>query len=163
MKIKRITELALLTAASLIVFIIEARLPNLTPIQGVKLGLANIFTVYGVYRFSGREVALMVITRVILGGIFGGNLSAIIYSLSGAVACLIGMLLMKKIIPKNYIWLCSVFGAVFHNMGQTAAAIAITGSFSVIAYAPVLIVSGCIAGAFTGLTAAFVTNRLEKR
>ncbi len=158
MKIKRITELALLTAASLIVFIIEARLPNLTPIQGVKLGLANIFTVYGVYRFSGREVALM----VILGGIFGGNLSAIIYSLSGAVACLIGMLLMKKIIPKNYIWLCSVFGAVFHNMGQTAAAIAITGSFSVIAYAPVLIVSGCIAGAFTGLTAAFVTNRLEK-
>lgn len=163
MKIKRITELSLLTAAALIVFIIEMRLPNLSPVQGVKLGLANIFTVYAVYKFSGREVLLMVLTRVFLGALFSSNFFALIYSLSGALLCLAGMLLLKKIIPQHYIWLCSIFGAVFHNTGQIAAAVIVMHSFSVMAYYPILIVSGCIAGAFTGLTAGFVLKRLEKK
>lgn len=163
MKTKRLTELSLLTAAALIVFIIEMRLPDLSPVQGVKLGLANIFTVYAVYRFSGKEVLLIVLTRVFLGAVFSSNFFALIYSLSGALLCLAGMLLLKKIIPQNYIWLCSIFGAVFHNTGQIAAAVIVMRSFSVMAYYPILIVSGCIAGAFTGFTAGFVLKRLEKK
>ncbi len=163
MKTKRLTELALLTSASLIVFIIELRLPNLSPVQGVKLGLANIFTVYAVYKFSGKEVLLMVLSRVILGAVFSSNFSALIYSLSGALMCLAGMLLLKKIIPQKYIWLCSIFGAVFHNTGQIIAAVVMMRSFSVIAYYPILIVSGCIAGAFTGFTAGFVMKYIDKK
>lgn len=163
MKTKRLTELALLTAAALIVFIIELRIPNLSGIQGVKLGLANIFTVYAVYRFSGKEVLLMVLTRVFLGAVFSSNFSALIYSLSGALMCLAGMLLLKKIIPQEYIWLCSIFGAVFHNTGQIIAAVIMMRSFAVAVYYPILIVSGCIAGAFTGLCASFVLKRLDRR
>lgn len=160
---KRLTELSLLTAAALIVFVIEMRLPNLSPVQGVKLGLANIFTVYGVYRFSANEVLLMVLTRVFLGAVFSSNFSALIYSLSGALMCLAGMLLLKRIIPQQFIWLCSIFGAVFHNTGQIAAAVIVMRSFSVMAYYPILIVSGCIAGAFTGLAAGFVLKRIERK
>ena len=57
MKTKRIAELALLTAIALIIFIIELRIPNLFAIPGVKLGLANIVTVYAVYKYSAKEVA----------------------------------------------------------------------------------------------------------
>lgn len=160
MKTKRLTELSLLTASALIVFIIEMRLPNLSPVKGVKLGLANIFTVYAVYRFSGKEVLLMVLTRVFLGALFSSNFSAFIYSLSGALMCLAGMILLKKVIPQKYICLCSIFGAVFHNTGQIIAAVIVMHSFSVIAYYPILIVSGCIAGAFTGLVAGFVLKRV---
>lgn len=39
---------ALLTAIALTIFLVEAQLPVLIPIQGVKLGLANIITVYAV-------------------------------------------------------------------------------------------------------------------
>lgn len=163
MKTKRLTELALLTAAALIVFIIELRLPNLLPVQGVKLGLANIFTVYSVYRFSGKEVLLMVLTRVFLGAVFSSNFSALIYSLSGALMCLAGMLLLKRIIPQEYIWLCSIFGAVFHNTGQIVAAVIMMRSFAVVAYYPILIVSGCIAGAFTGFSSGFVLKRLDRK
>lgn len=163
MKTKRLTELALLTAAALIVFIIELRLPNLSPVQGVKLGLANIFTVYAVYRFSGKEVLLMVLTRVFLGAVFSSNFSALIYSLSGAMMCLAGMLLLKRIIPQEYIWLCSIFGAIFHNTGQIAAAVIMMQSFAVAVYFPILIVSGCIAGAFTGFSAGFVLKRLDRK
>ena len=49
---KRLAELSLMTAIALIIFVIELQIPNLSPIAGVKLGLANIITVYGVYRFK---------------------------------------------------------------------------------------------------------------
>ena len=149
MKTKRIIELSLLTSAALIVFIIEMRLPNLSPVQGVKLGLANIFTVYAVYRFSGKEVLLMVLVRVFFGAVFSSNFSALIYSMSGALLCLAGMLLLKRIIPENYLWLCSIFGAIFHNIGQVVAAVAVMKTIAVITYLPIFIITSCVAGLFT--------------
>lgn len=159
MKTRRLTELSLLTAAALIIFIVELRFPDILPIPGVKPGLANIITVYAVYRFSAGETALMLTSRVVLGAIFTSNLSALIYSATGAVFCLIGMLLVRRMIPMRYIWLCSIIGAILHNTGQTAAALAVTGSWAVLAYYPILIVVGTIAGLFTGSCAQFIINR----
>ena len=163
MKTKRITELSLLTAAALIVFIIEMRLPNLSPVQGVKLGLANIFTVYAVYRFSGKEVLLMVLARVFLGAVFSSNFSALIYSMSGALLCFMGMIFLKKFIPENYLWLCSIFGAIFHNVGQIIAAVVVMKTTAVIVYLPIFIITSCIAGLFTGLSAQFILKRINRK
>jgi len=159
MKTKKLAELSMLTAAALIIFIVELRFPDILPIPGVKLGLANIITVYAVYRFSGKEVFLMVLTRVILGAVFSTNLSALIYSLAGALLCLAGMLLLRKIIPVKYLWLCSIIGAMLHNTGQMAVAVLVMRSAAVMAYYPVLIAAGCIAGAFTGICAQLVLKR----
>ena len=163
MRTKRLTELSLLTAAALIIFIVELRLPDLSAIPGVKLGLANIITVYAVYRYTAKEVGLIVVTRVLLGSIFGGNLSAILYSMAGAAFCLVGMLLMKRVIPPDYLWLCSIFGAIFHNIGQMTAALLIMRTLVVLGYFPVLMVSGCVAGLFTGLCAQRVLARFDRR
>lgn len=159
MKIKRLTELSLLTAISLIIFVVELQLPNLSPIAGVKLGLANIITVYAVYRYKWSEAALVLLTRILLGALFTSNPSAIIYSLAGGILCLLGMLPLKKIIPLKHLWLCSVFGAVLHNIGQTAAAMLVMKSSAVLLYLPPLILSGCAAGAVTGLAAQLVLKR----
>ena len=161
MSAKKITELSLLTALALIIFIVELCIPNLCPIPGVKLGLANIITVYSVYHFKVSETIMLVVSRVILGSFFSGNLSALIYSMSGAIFCLLGMLFIKKVIPEKYIWLCSIIGAIFHNIGQICAAVTIMNTFAVIVYLPILIFSGCIAGFFTGMCAFFIHRRLS--
>jgi len=161
MKTKRFAELSVLTALALILFIIELKIPRLSPIEGVKLGLANIVTVYAVYHFKVSETILMVTARIILGAVFSGNFSSLLYSASGAFMCLVGMLILKRIIPENYIWLSSIIGAVFHNTGQIITAVFIMG-ISVISYYPILIVSGCIAGFFTGITAQLITERIKK-
>lgn len=161
MKAKKLAELSLLTAVATIIFIIELRIPNIIPIPGIKLGLANIITVYAAYRFSAKDVLLIAVTRVFLGSLFGGNFSVIIYSLSGALACLAGMLLLRKIIPLEYVWLCSIIGAILHNTGQMAAAIFITRTPAVLAYYPPLIISGSIAGLFTGLCTMFILKRVK--
>ena len=67
--------------------------------------------------------------------------------------CLAGMLGVKRIVPVNYIWLSSIIGAILHNTGQIIVAVIIMRSFAVIYHYPYLIISGCIAGAFTGICA----------
>ena len=162
MKLRKLTELALLTAIALIIFIVELRIPNLSPIYGIKLGLSNIITVYAVFHYQPSETAMLLLCRIILGAIFSSNLISLVYSLAGGMFCLAGMLCVKKYIPERMIWLCSILGAVFHNLGQITAAVVTMQTFAVISYLPFLIISGCVAGLFTGLCAQLLLNRLGK-
>ena len=161
MKAKRIAELSVLTAVSLIIFIVELQIPNPFPIPGIKLGLANIITVFAVYHYKAYEVAMIVTVRLLLGSVFSGNFMALIYSASGAFLCLLGILLLKRIIDEKHIWIASVFGAVLHNTGQMIAAVIVTQTVEIVAYYPFLLVSGCLAGAFTGLCAQLIMPRIK--
>ena len=53
LKFKKLTRMALLTAIALTIFVLEAQLPVI-PIPGMKLGLANIITVYAVFVIGHR-------------------------------------------------------------------------------------------------------------
>ena len=152
----------MLTGIALIIFIIELQIPNPFPIPGIKLGLANIITVYALYNYRAGEVMMIVFSRIFLAAVFGGNMMALLYSFSGSVLCLAGMLILKRIIDEKHIWIASVFGAVLHNIGQIAVAAAIMG-FGVFAYLPFLLVSGCLAGAFTGGCAQMVVHRMRMK
>ena len=162
MNIRRLTELALLSSVALIIFVIELRIPNPFPIPGVKLGLANIVTVYALFRYRPSETAMIVAVRLLLGAVFSGNPSALLYSAAGAISCLCGMLLLRRILPEKQIWLCSVIGAMLHNIGQITAAVMIMRSFGVAAYLPLLLVTGSLAGSFTGLCALFLLRRIRR-
>ncbi|MDE6149518.1 MAG: Gx transporter family protein [Ruminococcus sp.] len=161
MNTKKLTQLGLLTTIALIIFIVELRIPNLAPIPGIKLGLANIVTVYAVYHCTAKETALILFTRIILGSIFGGNMLALFYSLGGGTLCLMGMLFLRKVIDEKHIWICSVLGAVMHNIGQISVAVVVMKTTAVISYLPFLLISGCMAGAFTGLTAQILISRVK--
>lgn len=161
MNVKKLTQLAMLTGMALIIFVIELQIPNPFPIPGIKLGLANIITVYAVYRFRAGEVMMIVFCRIFLAAVFSGNMIALAYSFVGSVLCLTGMLLLRKVIDKNHIWIASVFGAVFHNIGQILIAVLVMG-MGILVYLPFLLVSGCLAGAFTGGCAQLIVGRLKE-
>ena len=59
-------------------------------------------------------------------------------------------------------WVLSVLCAVTHNIGQLLAAILMLQSMAIAYYLPVLILSGIIAGAFTGICAQLVLIRFSK-
>ena len=151
----------MLTAAALIIFIVELQIPNPFPIPGIKLGLANIVTVYAVYRYRAAEVAMLVAVRITLGSVFSGNVMALLYSACGSLFCLAGMLLLRRAIDEKHLWLSSVCGALLHNTGQMAAALLVTQTPSLLLYFPFLAVSGCLAGLFTGLCAQLIMPRLR--
>lgn len=162
-RVRKLTELAVLTAVALIIFVIELQIPNPFPIPGIKLGLANIITVYAVYHYKAYETAALVTVRLLLGAVFTGNFAALIYSAAGAYLCLLGMLLLRRWIDEKHLWMASVLGAVLHNTGQMAVALLILQTPQIAVYYPFLLLSGCLAGAFTGLCAQVVTNRLDRR
>ena len=162
-KTSRLVHLAILTAAALVIFVVEQQIPNPVPVPGAKLGLANIITVYAVYHYKPHEVLMLLLARIALGSLFGGSFlsPAMIFSLSGGLLCLAGMLPMRKVLDEKHIWLGSVFGAVLHNTGQTIAAVFVMQTAAVISYYPLLVFTGCIAGAFTGLSAQLIVNRVK--
>ena len=155
--------MALLTAVALILFTVEAQIPPPVPIPGVKLGLANIITVYAMFTLGPADALCILFARVFLGSIFSGAMTTLLYSLLGGLLCYLSMLPLRRILTKKQIWVCGVFGAVAHNIGQTLAAIAVFRTLAVAAYFPLLVLSGIIAGLFTGLCAQFVVNRLPNK
>ena len=161
MKAKRLTMLALLTTIALIIFTIEAQIPSPIPIPGVKLGLANIVTVYAAFTLLPGEAVLILLCRIILGGIFTGNMFAVLYSLGGGMLCIAVTLMMAKILTMKQMWIASIIGAVFHNIGQLIVAALVMKTFAVFVYMPALLISAVITGAFTGFAAQALSNRLN--
>ena len=105
---------------------------------------------------------LLVLTRIFLGSMFSGNMVSILYSLCGGILCMAGMLLMKRAISEKHIWVCSILSAVLHNIGQMGAAVCITKTPSLLLYFPVLMISGCVTGLFTGVCAQVVFARVRR-
>lgn len=159
---KRLTRAALLTALALIIFMVEAQLPPLAPIPGIKLGLANIITVYAMFRLGPRDALGILLARILLGSVFAGTLSAVLFSLAGGLLCYLVTLLLRKRVTERQIWVCGILGAMAHNLGQTlAATLVYTGA--VLVYLPVLLLSGMVTGLFTGLCAQLLVLRLRPR
>ena len=161
MNTKRLVYCALLTAIALTIFMVESQIPLPVAIPGMKLGLANIVTVYAMFALGPGNTLLILLCRIVLGSLFAGG-STIFYSLAGGLLCYVVMLLLRKILTVKQLWVCGAIGAIFHNIGQIAAAIAIYRVPQLIVYLPFLLVVGVIAGAFTGLAAQVLLPRVEK-
>lgn len=162
MKTKKLVLLGLLTAIALTIFMVEAHIPALVPIPGVKLGLSNIVTVFAVFAIGSWEGAAVLFVRVFLGAVFAGNFSTIFYSGAGGLCAILITVLLKKILTRKQLWVAGALGAVAHSVGQMIAAIIISATPGLIVYLPIMIVCSIVTGLFTGLCAQLVLNRGEK-
>ena len=159
MKTKKLTTLSMLTAIALTIFMVEAQIPPLTPVPGIKMGLSNIVTVFTVFAIGPGEAAAVLFVRVFLGAVFAGNFSTIFYSGAGGLCAIAATIGLRKILTKKQLWVAGVCGAIAHSIGQMAMAITLLATPGLIAYLPVMIIASIISGAFTGFCAQFLVNR----
>ena len=138
---------------------VEAQIPPLTPVPGIKMGLANIVTVFVVFAIGAKEGALVLFVRIFLGAVFAGNFSTIFYSAAGGGCAIAVTILLKKLLTKKQLWVAGSLGAVAHSVGQMGMAILITGTPGLAVYLPVMISVSIVTGCFTGLCAQFLVNR----
>ena len=161
-RVRRITLLALLTAIALTIFMAEAQIHALPPIPGVKLGLANIVTVYVMFALGPGDALLVLSARIFLGAAFAGQPMTLIYSAAGGGVSWCALCLRRKVLTREHIWLASPVAAIFHNLGQLLAAAAVLRSWAVMAYLPYLIIAAVLAGLFTGIAAQTLIRRLDR-
>ena len=157
MKTKKIALTAMCVALAMILSYVESMIPS-PGIPGVKLGLANIVVVFALYKLGWKEAVGISLLRVFLVSLLFGHAASLMYSASGALHSLVGMILLKKSdrLGSDAV---SVLGGVLHNAGQILMAVVLMGH-NVVYYLPVLILSGTVAGIGIGLVAAILVRRI---
>lgn len=150
--------LGLFSALAIIFGYVELLIP--TGIPGVKLGLANLAVLFLLMRYSWREAALVSAIRIAVIGFLFTNAFSILYSLAGAALSLFVMTLMKRS-PRFSVFGISMAGGISHNVGQLLAAIVVVESASLVYYAPILLLSGVLAGFLIGWLTTEVLKRVR--
>lgn len=137
-------------ALAMIFSYVESLIPINLGIPGIKLGVANLVTVTGLYILAPMEVLLVVILRVLLVGFMFGNGMSILYSLAGGILSFLVMLLLKRIKGFSMIGI-SIAGGVSHNIGQIVVAMCVLENTKLIYYLPVLMIAGTVTGILIGV------------
>ena len=152
--------MGLLVALAMILSYVESLIPAFVAVPGVKVGLANIVVIFALYTLGPVEALTVSLLRVILSSFLFGSVLSLLYSLSGALLSLGGMIVMKKLKIFSTL-VVSVTGGVLHNVGQILVAWLVLETDVLLYYLPVLILSGVVTGAVIGIIGALVIKRLE--
>ncbi len=158
----QLTLCALLTAMALALSYLENLFPLALaiPIPGVKLGLANVVTLFALFALGPGEALLILLARCFLGSLFAGNVNALLFSLLGGL-CAMGTMILLARRRGLSVYGVSVGGAAAHNCGQIAAAVLTLGSRAPLYYLPVLLAVSLLTGGLTGLAAACLFRGLR--
>lgn len=157
-KTEKIAKLGLLTSAALIASYIELLVPVPVGVPGVKLGLANMVTVWSLYVLGPFEALTINALRILLSGFMFGSLSMILYSLAGAGLSFLCMCAAKRSGLFSVAGV-SIIGGVTHNIGQLLVAVQVLETNTLLYYSPVLLAAGLITGALIG----FITQETGRR
>ena len=157
----RLTRCAVLTALALALSVAEGLVPLtvIFPLPGLRLGLANLVTVYALCRLSGREALLILAARCLLGSLVGGNLTALAFSLTGGLLAL-GVMAAALRLPGTSLFGVSIAGAAAHNTGQILAALAVLQTQAPLVYLPPLLLCSLVTGAVTGGISILLVRRV---
>lgn len=163
-KTSKMVYIGLLVAQALVLHIFERMIPVPFITPGAKLGLSNLITVVALYTLDNkRDAFLVVLLKLTLSTMFGGNLSSFMYSAAGGVLSFLAMVLIKEgFKDKVSIVGVSAAGAIFHNVGQLLIASSIVRNISVMLYLPVLSIVGIGTGIFIGVTANYLVRHLSR-
>ena len=162
--IPRLTRLAMLTALALIAHYLESLLPPLMAGLPVKLGLANVFSLTAMLMWSPKEAFAITVIRCLLGSVFAGSPTSLMYSMTGGIlSCILMSLLLplcrrEKISPAGL----SIAGAFAFNAGQLGVGALIVGK-GMLLYFPLMSLLSLPTGIFVGFCAGLCARALGKK
>ncbi len=157
-------RIAKLTAFAIALHMVEAIIPS--PLPGVKPGIANIVTLYVLYRFGFATAAWVSILRVFASSLLLGQFLSptFVLSLSGALLSLMTLWLVMRL-PKRWFGpvSLSIFAAFAHIAGQLIMVRLWLIPHAGVAYlVPVFAVAALVFGVINGLiTAKLLVNKSD--
>ena len=156
-------RIALFAAAALLLFLLERLLPN--PLPWVRLGLANAVTLIVLWEYGAVSAAIVVLLRLLLGGLFAATLLGPQFwlAVSGAVGSLCIMVIATRV--GRSLWSplgVSVLGSVAHAAAQLLAVAFLFGAgWGVLSFLPLFLAVSLITGVITGSVADALLARME--
>ena len=142
---KQLALCSVLLTLMLVLGWVESLFPPLMGVPGIKLGLSNGVLIFAVYMLSL---------------LFFGGVAALPYALAGGVLSLASMCLLSRMKWMHPVTV-SIVGGVMHNVGQIVMAMIILHTSQLAYYMAVLMLSGILFGALTGVSATLVMKHMK--
>lgn len=156
---KKTAYMGLLCAIAIIFGYVESLFPVFVGIPGIKLGLANLVTVFVLYFYTWKEALLVSAIRIIVIGFLFGNLFSILFSMAGGFLSILVMVGLKRIKGLSMIGV-SLGGGVTHNIGQILVAALVVDNLKLFYYLPALLIAGMVTGFLIGIVSKEMLMRL---
>lgn len=156
---KRISVEAMLIAGALSLAYLENMLPFISIIPGMKIGLANIVIFFALYMLGIKSAVRISLIRILIVVLLSANYITGAFSLAGAILSLLVMAILKHF--HFGLALCSICGALAHNVGQIGVAYCLLGSAYIFAYLPVLMLLSLGSGLLVGIISSLLIKRLS--
>lgn len=157
---RRVALYGMLIALAFVFSYVEAMIPLPVFVPGMKLGLANLVSVVGLYSVGLAGTALVAMVRIVLVGFTFGNTFSMLYGLAGGTASMAVMILARKSGWFSPVGV-SILGGIFHNAGQLIIAALVVRTTGVFVYFPALLASGVITGTVIGLLGGWIVERIR--
>ena len=153
---------ALLSALALITFTIESLFPPII-LPGARLGLSNVFILLCLILLGVPYAFSALVIKTIIGSLFAGNISMILYSLpAGAIALSIEIIILY-FVKKSSIVSVSVAGAILNSALQNLTFCIVTGFIEYLSYLPYLTLIAIPSGVLIGFIVYLIAKRLPQK
>lgn len=160
---KRICYSACLVAVALMCSYLEhfISLTLLIPLPGVKLGVANLVTLFAAKRLNCEYAAGILFIRIGLSALLFGSVTTFFFSLGGAVFSYLVMVVLLKFFCGYLSEVgISVACAASHQIGQIAAACILFANAAMFRYLPILLLVSLITGTLVGMVLQMLLRRI---
>ena len=141
-------------------FMVESLFPPLF-LPGAKMGLSNIFSMLTLFLLGPVDALVVVVVRTVLGSLFGGGVSTLMYSLTaGIVSVVISAFLVEFVYPNVSIIAVSIVSAICHNITQNVVFCLVSNTPEMFSYMPWLALVGILAGLIVGFAVNLILRAL---
>ncbi|HHW23703.1 MAG TPA: Gx transporter family protein [Clostridiaceae bacterium] len=162
---KKLTLNSMLISLAVVLSYAERFIPLdlIVPLPGIKLGFANIVTMFALFFLGIPSAITVTVLRCLLASLLFGGMSSLLYSLSGAFFALNVMILLKLGYNKFFSLLgISMGGAAAHNTGQIIMASLMMRNTAIFSYLPFLLLTGLGTGLITAVITVNLFRIIEK-
>lgn len=162
-KTKKMTTMGLLFALAMVLSFMESMIMPIFGLPpGVKLGLSNIVVMYCMVYMGFASAAQLALLKGLFAFLTRGATACLLATMGGLFSIIIMFVLRALLKDKVNYYTLSVFGALFHNIGQLTGSSIIFGTSMVMYYLPILAISAVIMGLITGAVLTVVIPALDR-
>jgi heptaprenyl diphosphate synthase len=156
-------RVALYASAGTLLFLVERLLPN--PFPWIRLGLANVVTLFVLLAHGTRAAAAVLALRLLLGGFFAGTLFGpqFLLAASGGLASLLVMSIASRVGSRTLSALgISALGSCAHAGTQiVVVAVAFAAGRGILTMLPLFLALALLTGSLVGLLGNVLVSRVE--
>ena len=158
--LRKMVTCGVLSCFALLAFMLESLFPPLI-LPGARMGISNVFILLSAILLGSVYGYATLVVKIVLGSIFSGNVSSIMYSLPAGLISLTFELALFLWLKRTSIIATSVCGATINVTIQNVVFCLVTQSTEYLVFLPYLSLIGIIGGLAVGFLVYLAIDKIN--